>query len=196
MMKRTERSAFTIVELLTTLTVISVLAGLLLPAVQSSREAARLMSCQNKLRQMTLAMHNHHSVTKRYPPGRAAPFPRVFSAHVFLLPYCEGVAHDAVDRSSPPITFTLSSGRVLDGSSNLNAATTTFPLFMCPSEISNEGRVHGSIYGSTSYAACSGSGAVNHGTLKNADGVFFSDSKVGFRDLFDGSSHTIAFSER
>ena len=54
----------------------------------------------------------------------------------------------------------------------------------------------GSQFGATSYAACSGSGQVNHGTLTKADGVFFSASKVAYRDLFDGSTHTIAFSER
>jgi prepilin-type N-terminal cleavage/methylation domain-containing protein len=196
MSQRNCQNAFTLVELLTVLAITAVLMGLLLPAVQASREASRRMSCQNNLRQITLAMHNHHSAKKRFPPGRGTPFPRVFSAHAFLLPYCEGVVYEAIDRSSPPITFTLSSGAVLDGSSNLDAATTTFPLFLCPSDIADEGRVLGSRYGSTSYAACSGSGEVNHGTLKKADGVFFSGSKVGFRDLFDGSSQTIAFSER
>lgn len=194
--QRVGRPAFTMIELLVVLAVIAIMVGMLLPAVQSSREAARLVTCQNNLRQLTLALHNHHAAKKRFPPGRGVPFPRVFSAHVYLLPYCEGVVFDEIDRSAPPITFTLTSGRILDGANNHKAATTAFPLFLCPSDVASDGRVLGSQYGGTNYAVCSGSGRVDHGTLRKSDGVFFSGSKVSFRDLFDGSTHTIAFSER
>ena len=188
--------AFTLIELLTVIAIISIVVSILLPAVQSSREAARHLSCQNNLRQLALALQNHHAVKNRFPPGRGAPFPRIFSTHAYLLPYCEGTVAEQIDRRSPPITFTLLSGTVLDGSKNYAAATTRFPLFLCPSEVANDGRVTGSEFGATNYAVCSGSGSVNHGTLTKADGVFFSNSKVGFRDLLDGSSQTIAFSER
>lgn len=194
--KRVARQAFTLIELMVVLAIITILIAVLLPAVQAAREAARRFSCQNNLRQLVLALHNHHAAKKRFPPGRGGRFPRVFSAHVYLLPYCEGIVFEDIDRSSPPITFTLADGRVLDGSSNHQAATTTFPLFLCPSDVADDGRALGSQFGGTNYASCSGSGQVDHGTLKKADGVFFSGSKVSFRDLFDGSSHTIAFSER
>jgi prepilin-type N-terminal cleavage/methylation domain-containing protein len=196
MNQRDVRNALTLVELLTVIAILSVLIALVLPAVQSSRAAVRLTSCQNNLRQLALAMHHHHGAKKRFPPGRGAPFPRVFSAHAYLLPYCEGTVFASIDRKSPPITFNLSSGRVLDGSRNHLAATTTFPLFLCPSEIALDGRVPGSPYGATNYAACSGSGQVGYGTLIKADGVFFSSSEIRFRDLIDGTSHTAAFGER
>ena len=190
------RRAMTLVEVLTVFGILSILVSLLLPAVQAAREAARRMACQNNLRQLSLAMQNHHAALKQFPPGRGAPFPRVFSAHAFLLPYCEGTVFDTIDLKAPPITFTLTSGAVLDGTPNRRAAETSFPLFLCPSEVASDGRVAGSVFGATNYAACAGSAAVDHGTLKDADGVFYSASEVRFRDLLDGASRTIAFGER
>lgn len=61
------QSGFTLVEVLVTMAVIAVLMALLLPAVQSAREAARRTECRNRLKQVALAFHNHEETFKRLP---------------------------------------------------------------------------------------------------------------------------------
>lgn len=190
------REGFTLLELLVAISVIAVLVALLLPAVQSAREAARRASCSNNLKQLGLALHGFHDVHRRFPSGRGAPLPEIFSAQAYLLPHVEQVnLGELIDYSQAPTTFGIGGGIVFDGSANEVAATTTVPVLQCPSDPGG-GRVPGSIYGATSYAASVGTGTLNYGSLTDADGVFFAGSKIRFRDVTDGSSQTAAFSER
>ncbi len=64
-----QKRGFTLVELLVVIAIIGILIGMLLPAVQQVREAARRSACQNKLRQVTLASINYESAHMRFPPG-------------------------------------------------------------------------------------------------------------------------------
>ena len=190
------RSAFTLVELLVVIAVIGVLLALLLPAVQESREAARRTGCANNLKQIGLALQNHHSTHNRLPPGRGAPIPAIFSAHAYLMPYLEEASvFQAIDFKSAPTTFSIGPTTVYDGTANLLAAESVAASLVCPSDPIG-GRVPGVTFGGTSYAASAGSGTVAYGSLTNADGVFFLGSKTRLADVQDGTSHTAAFSER
>jgi prepilin-type N-terminal cleavage/methylation domain-containing protein/prepilin-type processing-associated H-X9-DG protein len=109
-MARSTQRGFTLIELLVVIVIIGILMGLLLPAVQSSREAARRMECSNKLKQLGLAATNFHYAHRSFPPGYLGSFPPVkidpdnvngqyIGAIPFLLPYLE---NKATGRLIPP----------------------------------------------------------------------------------------------
>ena len=190
------RNAFTLVELLVVVAVVATLVSLLLPAVQASREAARRLVCSNNLKQLVTAIHSYHEVRHRFPPGRGTPLPSVFSVHAYLLPFLEERGlRETIDYGSAPTTFSIGSGLVYSGAKNYPAATGTVSIFLCPSDAA-EGRIPGSPYGATNYVANVGSGMKLSGSLTAADGVFFLGAGARIRDIQDGTSHTVAFSER
>ena len=162
--RENQRAAFTLVELLVVIAIIGILIGMLLPAVQQVREAARRIQCGNSMRQLALAAHNFESAHMHLPAGRGAPLPSVFSVHARLLPLMEQSALESeIDFLQAPTTFSTGA-QVWDGSANLAAATQIVPLLLCPSD-SIQGRVPGSEFAATNYAFSAGSGTIDAGTL-------------------------------
>jgi prepilin-type N-terminal cleavage/methylation domain-containing protein/prepilin-type processing-associated H-X9-DG protein len=124
--------AFTLVEVLVVIAIVGTLVALLLPAVQMARESARRMACSNKLKQLSLALHQHHDTYGVLPPGVArAPFtvPQgeiLEGSHgygPFLLPFIE---QEALARS-------YRWDKRPQGPYNQDVATKQLKIFQCPS---------------------------------------------------------------
>jgi len=102
-MKRVDRIGFTLVELLVVIAIIGILIGMLLPAVQQVREAARRSQCSNNVRQLGIALHNFESAFMKMPPKRyfSGNTPGV-SWHLLVMPFVEQVnIGSQVDPSQP-----------------------------------------------------------------------------------------------
>ena len=196
---RTRTSGFTLVELLVVIAIIGMLVGLLLPAVQRAREAARGMQCTNNLKQCGLALLNYESSQRAFPGVGSGNL--CFSVQAKILPYAEENAlHDMIDFTQPLLVG--SKGNMKLNPLQSQAAQTPVGMFCCPSD--GERVLFSEYQGATSenpfaggnYVVCTGSGSKNNYVIQNkTDALFYYDSKVRFADIRDGSSHTLAMSE-
>ena len=202
------RSAFTLVELLVVIAIIGILVGLLLPAVQAAREAARRMQCQNNIRQLGLAAHNHESALKVLPSayraqqiGGAPGYFDLWGTLALLTPYLEQTAvYNSID-----LKLTMYQLTPPYGIQAPVAVQTRVPTFICPSDkgesvCSNAYAIPGEL-APTNYAFCLGTGTTTgrtgwRGSPWEADGVFYAQSKVKLTDIKDGTSNTVGASER
>lgn len=181
---------FTLVELLVVIAIIGVLVALLLPAVQSAREAARRMQCSNNVKQISLAMHNYHDTTSMFPPSRVNI--TQLSSHAMLLPYIE--QQTIADR----IDFTVA----WNHANNAVARGTNVPTFTCPSDPQTEVPLG---WAGNNYRINQGVVILyglpptdpsdpNYG-MPAPNGVAMLDKKITFASITDGTSNTAAWSE-
>lgn len=210
---------FSLVELLVVIAIIGILLALLLPAIQMTREAGRRVQCRNNLKQLGLALLNHHDTHKRFPAGwtanadagvpgwgwtsRLLPFleqQHVYSRMNTKLPISDP-SHDEIRRQT--FSFLLCpSAQTFDQNVELPSGGYADPYgpLTYPYEV---GRSH--------YVGCLGtyvqqeemedgeycpSGTYVMAGGTTLDGLFYRNSRVNLREVRDGTSNTIAIGER
>lgn len=206
-MSATRRShrgrAFTLVELLVVIAIVGLLIGLLLPAVQQVREAARRIQCINNLKQLALAAANYHDVNGMFPGASYAAYN--LGHFVRLLPYLEqGPAYDSANFSRQALF-----------PENVTVAGYAIGGLLCPSDTdSGPVPVDASVWplgvppGSwpqcfSSYGGCAGTWTLNltKGNVNfaqryaNMNGVIFGESTIGLPAITDGTSNTLLLTE-
>lgn len=185
------RRGFTLIELLAVIGIIAILIVLLLPAVQQIREAARRVSCKNKLHQFGIALHNYHSTAGVLPPGWIAAKPdepktqNYFAWSVMILPQLEQTALYA--------QFDFNAN--LDESPNRELLTQRMGIFYCPSDSSSKfyhSESQNLDLTASNYPAVSGHTAC----ALQGEGAFYLNSSVDLGDIRDGTSNTFLIGER
>jgi len=197
-----QRRAFTIVELLTVITIVGILLALLLSGVQSAREQARNLTCGNHLRQIGLAVNNYVAAYNMYPFGVGqdadvvtATFSswrhRRYSTQTQLLPFLEQQnLYAQINFNVSPFFPDLSGDPdyVTGIGPNESAALTVVPVFLCPSDSNRTGRP----WAGNNYRACNGSTWAG----RTGNGLFGQGKMLRPSAILDGTSHVAAFSER
>jgi prepilin-type N-terminal cleavage/methylation domain-containing protein len=191
---RSVRDGFTLVELLVVIAIIGVLVALLLPAVQSAREASRRMKCTNHLKQFGIALHNYADTFNVFP-NRRGGFGGVqanrISPFVQLLPFLEQKAmHDRIQAGDPANGVPPGGPR---GDASWVVWNTPPPVFRCPSDPGaitrgNNDKGH-------NYILCVGDQVNIINTATNNRGMFTRLNCRRFAEVTDGTSNTLLMSE-
>jgi prepilin-type N-terminal cleavage/methylation domain-containing protein len=183
-------AGFTLIELLVVVAIIAVLIGLLLPAVQQAREAARRTQCKNNLKQIGLALHNYLDTYTRLPPVSVLPADREsepWSAQARLLPYIDQAnLHNLVD-------WNVSS----EFTANPIVCRTRVPIYLCPSEVNDRARPTAAlVHYPLNYSFNEGTWFIYDPVTGNiGDGAFHPNRAFRPQDMTDGMSNTLCAAE-
>ena len=200
------RPAFTLIELLVAIAIIALLIGLLLPAVQMAREAARRAQCVNNLKQLGLALENYHDVVGAFPMGYAAG-PKFTDGANDTTPGWGWGTMILVQLEQPALFHSANFGLPVEAAQNTTVGGSLLATYLCPSDptsgpfgvTSASGNALATL-APTSYAACVGDDATDAATGLNNDGlgsgIMFRNSRIRVADIIDGTSNTILVGER
>ena len=195
--------AFTLVELLVVIAIVGILIALMLPAIQTTREAARRTGCASNLRQIGLGLLNHHAAHGHFPAGlidrRTANNRngRQIAWSVFLLPYIEEQAtwklfHTNLAYIDP---------------ANLPATSRAIPLYNCPSTARlapyRVGNLTGDRAGAGFAKATDWMGTTDYGGMFGwtgpgypfMNGVMIWETPIAIKQITGGTSHVILVAE-
>ena len=188
MATRDNRGGMTLVELLTAIALISVLAALLLPAIQAARAAARRTDCQNHLRQIGVALQSYHTSHGAFPIGCTEWRPwggrtqKQLAWSAYLLPHLgQQALHDQIDFDLP-----------FDAPSNAEAEAAVMPVFLCPAAA--RGVMAGPAgRGPSHYGGIFGERIVSPNNPPK--GVMIVDRAISIRQIDDGPAFTLIVAE-
>ena len=200
---------FTLIELLVVISIIGVLIGLLLPAVQAARESARKAQCTNNLKQIGLALANYVDTLGAFPPGYLSGWDSYYRTETgpgwgwagMILPQLE----------QGPLFAAINFNATIEDPANSTTRLMQLGTYLCPSDgmmppswTAANGSVW--IYGRQMYSAqtpiCDVAGANYVGVYGvgepgvDGDGLFFRNSSVRLADVIDGLSQTMSVGER
>jgi prepilin-type N-terminal cleavage/methylation domain-containing protein len=178
------RVGFTLIELLVVIAIIGVLVALLLPAVQSAREAARRTQCLNNLKQIGLAINLYHDSNNRYAPGgwiAGAKGQRWIAWSALLLPYME----------QKPLYDALNLNLGYDAPANSTGAATVLSVYLCPTSRRLDAVVSGR--GGCDYGGLYGERITSPNNPPK--GAMLYDTTFSQAQIRDGTSQTVFVGE-
>ncbi len=191
----TARVAFTLVELLVVIAIVGVLVALLLPSVQSAREASRRIKCRNHLKQVALGCHIYHSANRSFPPSAIVDTSVSttdnnvsWGVHGRILPFLEQASlYENVDLS-------------IGWDYQMAINDVQVEIYSCPSDPGSDQVRQPGLDRPNLYPTCYG---FNFGTWYvfdpksrvGGDGMFYPNSFLGFKDCLDGASNTLLIAE-
>jgi prepilin-type N-terminal cleavage/methylation domain-containing protein/prepilin-type processing-associated H-X9-DG protein len=193
------RQGFTLIELLVVIAIMAVLIALLLPAVQSAREAARRVQCVNNLKQLGLAMHSYHDALSSLPFGDLTYSWADFSCNAMLLPYVDqGNLYNSLNFAAQLLPANPGCPQ------NTTAQYATVAVMSCPSDTLDRLT---SATGHSNYVPNSGADPVVYARATSPWAGPFPIVSIGaidvdlrhvvkFSSIIDGLSQTAAYSER